>query len=314
MPGMRLLAVYDRPSASAQPEAPQVPFYDDFAKVLELPTVQVVVICLPSHLHAEFGILAAKAGKHVIVEKPLDSNAGEARRLIQECGNHSVILAPISQYRFSNGILIAREIIQHGRLGNVHLLRASVKWYRDDQYYVSSDWRARRELEGGGALINQAIHAVDILQHLAGVPTSVMAMTKSTRPAIVETEDAAVALLQFPGGILATVEAATFAPPGFNQRFELYGTNGTCIIEDNEVTFWHHSSGAPCPDIPYDLASSTINMKTELFRRQYENILSALRGNAPLAVSPADALQALLTIQALYHSAETGNSIVPPKA
>lgn len=308
-PGARLVALLDRcPDAAAQAALPGETVTDDFDALLASPGVDGVVLCLPSSLHAEFGIRAARAGRHVIVEKPIDSDPERARALAAECAAAGVVCAEIKQYRFSDGMAALKEAVGRGDLGPIVLARASIRWFRHDPYYTESDWRGRLAGEGGGVLINQAIHATDYLIWLLGRPDCVSALTQSNRPDVMETEDTAVALMKFPGGALASLEASTSAFPGFDERYEIQGRKGSCFLEKGRIVFWQHEDGLPPPaPPPFAPASEGLDAKLTLFQRQYRNILAAIRGEADLAVTPEEAIATLDVTHAFYASAAAGS-------
>jgi predicted dehydrogenase len=237
--GARLLAVFDTVPEAAQKMAARynVQAYSDLAAFLAHPDLQVVNICVPSGLHAELGVITAKAGKHVIVEKPLDISLAAADRLIQTCREHKVKLAVISQHRFCPAMRQLQDALQAGRLGDLVLGDAIIKWYRTQQYYDSAGWRGTYAVDGGGALMNQGIHYVDLLQWVMGPVKSIRAVTKTLAHKI-EVEDIAIAILQFENGAIGTIQGSTAVYPGLPERLEISGRNATVIIEADKIKTW----------------------------------------------------------------------------
>ncbi|MFZ0216102.1 MAG: Gfo/Idh/MocA family oxidoreductase [Candidatus Dormiibacterota bacterium] len=202
----------------------------DLDRVLARPDVDVVSVCVPSGLHAEIGCRAAAAGKHVLVEKPIDITLEAADRLIAAAKRSGVKLSVVSQYRFSPGVQQVRSLIDEGRLGRLILGDAIVKWYRSQAYYDSGDWRGTWALDGGGCLMNQGIHYVDLLQWLMGPVESVVAHC-ATAAHRIEVEDVALAILTFSNGAMGTLQGSTAVYPGLPERLEISGDGGTVIVE-----------------------------------------------------------------------------------
>ena len=195
--------------------------------------VDVVSVCVPSGLHAEVGVQAAAAGKHLVVEKPIDVTLAAADRLIGAARAAGVVMTVISQHRFDPGLIELRRLLDQGALGRLVLGEASTKWYRSQGYYDSAPWRGTWALDGG-SLMNQGIHYVDLLRWSMGPLAEVMAVC-TTQTHQVEVEDATLAVLKFSSGAVGTIVASTAVFPGFAQRLEISGTRGTVVIEDGEI-------------------------------------------------------------------------------
>src|SRR6185503_1266156 len=222
--GVRVTAAVSRaPEKSAAfAKAFQCDAVDTLESLLARPDVDAVVIGTPSGRHAAQGIAAARAGKHVVVEKPLDVSLAQADALIAACGEAGVKLAVISQFRFLDAVQKTREAIAAGRLGRLTLGSAYVKWFRPQSYYDSAAWRGTWALDGGGCLINQSIHAIDQLLYLFG-PVRAVRAAVATRAHAIEVEDTAVAALSFAHGGMGHVVGSTAAFPGQAARLELHG-------------------------------------------------------------------------------------------
>ena len=208
--------------------------YKDFEAFLQHEPMNMVLIGSPSGLHAEQGAAAARHGLHVLVEKPIDITTARADLLIAECEQARVKLGVCFQDRFAPDICRLKELIDGGRLGKPILVSGRVKWYRPPDYYGSSRWRGTSDLDGGGSLINQGVHTVDLLLWLMGSVRRVYAKT-STAFHRIEVEDTVAATLEFANGAIGTLEVATSVYPGYLRRVELTGSEGTIILEHDRI-------------------------------------------------------------------------------
>src|SRR5271170_2367985 len=231
----RLVAVTDvaADAAAAFAAARGCPAEPDLGALLARRDVEVVCVCVPTGLHAQIGVQAAKAGKHLVVEKPIDVSLEAADRLIDAARAAGVALTVISQHRFDPGLVELRRLLDDGALGRLVLGEASTKWYRTQAYYDSAAWRGTLAFDGG-ALLNQGVHYVDLLRWCMGPVAEVTAVC-ATRAHQMEAEDVAIAMLRFTSGAVGTIVASTAVFPGFAQRLEITGTNGTVIVEDGEI-------------------------------------------------------------------------------
>src|ERR1700675_1619980 len=208
--------------------------FSNFDEFLAHRPMQLVAIGSPSGLHAEQGITAARQGLHVLTEKPIDITIERADALIAEAHKAGVQLGVFFQDRYKPDILSVKNLVVAGALGKPILVDARVKWYRPPDYYSNSRWRGTWALDGGGALINQAIHTVDLLLYLLGDVARVQARTATVLHKI-EAEDTAVATLEFASGAVGTLLATTAAYPGYPRRIEITGTEGTVILEHDRI-------------------------------------------------------------------------------
>ena len=202
----------------------------------------MVCVCVPSGLHAEVGVRAAKAGKHLVVEKPIDVTLAAADRLIEAARTAGVALTVISQHRFDPGLIELKRLLGEGALGRLVLGEASTKWYRTQAYYDSAGWRGTWAMDGG-SLMNQGVHYVDLLRWCMGPVTEVTAVC-ATQAHQIEVEDTALAIVRFGSGAVGTILSSTAAFPGFPQRLEITGTEGTVIIEDGQIVRRAFGAGA----------------------------------------------------------------------
>ena len=244
LPGARLMAVTDvaAGAAAAFAAARGCAAEPDLDALLARADVDVVCVCVPSGLHAEVGIRAAKAGKHLVVEKPIDVTLEAADRLIEAARTAGVALTVISQHRFDPGLTELKRLLGEGALGRLVLGEASTKWYRTQAYYDSAGWRGTWAMDGG-SLMNQGVHYVDLLRWCMGPVTEVTAVC-TTQAHQIEAEDTALAILRFGSGAVGTILSSTAAFPGFPQRLEITGTEGTVIIEDGQMVRRAFGAGA----------------------------------------------------------------------
>lgn len=283
----------------------------DYQAILENPAVDAVVIVLPSGLHAEFGIKAALAGKHVIVEKPIDVSLEKAKDLINSCEENSVTLGVISQMRFSDGMLKLYEYVSEGKLGEIFQGDAYIKWYRSMEYYNSAEWRGTRALDGGGAFINQAIHFIDLLLSVMGPVKKVTAKTRTVNHNI-EVEDIGMAMVEFANGAHGIIQASTAIFPGLPARLEIHGTKGTVIFEDDKIIFEQFEGEKPFilgNESEKGSASDPKKFNSDLFIREFEDIISAIKYKRKPKVSGDEAYKALQLVLSIYKSSDIGEPV-----
>lgn len=303
--GASVARVFDTNAVSARHVAERfgVPIADDYETVLAADDVDAVVLCMPSALHAQYAIAAAQAGKDILVEKPIDVAPERARSLIAATRAAGVCLTVVSQNRFCDGAWALKQALDSGLLGRPLHAHVSVKWYRDDRYYLSSDWRGRWSGEGGGVLMNQGIHYIDLLLWYLGSVQEVIGMAATTRKAI-ETEDIGTALLRFECGALASLEVTTISYPGFPERLEFNGSQGSCVLEQGQIKFWQSKDAAEPPGVQWaPPAPADLPSKYVPFQRQYRDFLHARRTGSPPVVQPVEALRVIETVRMIYESA-----------
>src|SRR5713226_2714496 len=240
LPDAQLVSVVDLNPEKAQKLASQYGAtpYTHLQQMLDHERVDVVIICTPSGLHGELACHVMRSGRHVIVEKPMEISReaiDEMLRVQQETG---VKLAVISQHRFDPATRQVHDLVEEQAFGRLVLGNAAVPWWRSQAYYDSGEWRGTWELDGGGVLMNQSIHSIDLLQWLMGPVRSVYAYT-DTLVHRMETEDVAVAVLRFANGAMGTITATTGAYPGVSTRIEIFGDKGSAVIEDDRLSYLH---------------------------------------------------------------------------
>ncbi len=314
IPNAKLVAVWGRNEAHAQALAVQhnATAYTDYAKFLAHPELQIVNICTPSGLHLDHGQLAAAAGKHVLVEKPLEINLTRADALIADCHKANVKLGVIFQSRFLAPVQKIKEAVAAGRLGKIFLGDAYVKWYRAPEYYGAGSWHGTMQLDGGGALLNQAIHTIDLLRWIMGPVASLFAMQDHLRYPHIEAEDTLVGNLRFKNGALGVVVAATSIAPGFKRRIEISGEKGTIILDGDSISTWSiggEESAQAASEHLTDGSNNPAAIATEGHRRQIEDMMQAVLENREPVVNGAEGRTSLEVVEALYQSAASQSLI-----
>lgn len=283
--------------------------YEDFAAFLTHKPMDLVIIGSPSGVHSEQGIAAAQRGLHVLVEKPLDVTTERIDALISECHRAGVKLGVCYQDRVAPGIQKLKELIDANRLGRPILISARLKWYRPPEYYRDSRWRGVQTLSGGGALMNQGTHTVDLLLWLMGAVTQVSAKA-ITALHEVEVEDTLVSTLEFANGAVGTLEAGTSIYPGYNRRVELTGTEGTIILEHDRIIA--ADLRTPDPNL-VDVAAGDSNASATSpvvsdvggHRRLLEDFLRAIENNRSPVCDGREGRRSVELVQAIYESSRT---------
>ena len=291
-----------------------VPFHTDSAEAFfARPDIQVVCITTPSGAHLEPALQAIAAGKHLIVEKPLEITVERVDALLDAARQAKVKVAAIFQARLSRGARALKQALDDGRFGRLSLCSAYIKWHRSAAYY--SGWKGTLKIDGGGAVINQAIHAIDLLQWLAGMPEEIFAFKTRRVHLGIEAEDTACAALRFGCGALGTIEATTAVYPGWERRIEICGEFGCAAIEDDRIVRWDFREMTPAdsallasPDNAS--AGSGAGAPDQIdftgHQRQIEDMVLSLRNGTPLLIDGSQARNTVVLVRALYESAESG--------
>ena len=304
----------DPQKADALAKAYGATAYTDYAQMLKDERIDLVHVCVPSGMHADFGVMAAKAGKNVLVEKPIDITLEAADRLIAACKEAGVMLSCISQHRFDDALEAVIAGRDAGKFGQLNFGGSHTKWFRSQEYYDSAGWRGTWEMDGGGALMNQSVHYVDMLQYIMGDVEEIYAYCATRSHVRIEVEDLAVASVKFKSGALGMIEGNTTANPGFYTRLDIYGDQGGAVIQDDALIDWRMADGSPCPDVvegddgqPGGAASATIY--GEGHRRQIEDVVDALLSGRPPRITGEEGRKPLAIILAIYESARTGKPV-----
>ena len=288
--------------------------YTDLNAFLDHRPMDLVAIGSPSSLHAEQGIAAARQGLHVLVEKPIDVNLKSADALIAECDTAGVKLGLFFQDRTAPDLWRLKHLIDSGVLGRPVLVSAQVKWYRTPEYYSGSRWRGIFALDGGGALMNQGVHTVDLVVWLMGDVARVQAKAITGLHQI-EVEDTVVATLEFKSGAVGTLEAATSAYPGYPRRLELTGSEGTIIVEGNQIIradLHGRLDDLPLskPDDSQIRASSPVVADVTGHRKILEDFISAIQTNGRPLCDGREGRRSLALVEAIYESSRSGQAVI----
>jgi UDP-N-acetyl-2-amino-2-deoxyglucuronate dehydrogenase len=318
--GARLAAVYGRDEDKANRFAREfaVPkAYSRFEDLLADPEIDVVSVLTPNGLHGEFAIAAAKAGKHVVVEKPLETTVARALEIVHACEANGVSLGAVFQMRFGEAARRLKATIEDGRMGRLLVADAFDKEGRPPEYYRRDYWRGTRKLEGGGSLITQSIHVIDLLQWLAGPVESIYAKTRTARHAI-ETEDYAAAILTFRNGATGVLESSTAVMPALKARIEIHGTEGSAIIngEWDETYLWAVADDERIDTPPGFSFTDTDDPRTMPESRHglvLADVVAAIREGRSPKVDGREALMSVAICEAMYRSAETGAEVSVPE-
>jgi len=324
MRGGKLVACCSRNQEKADrfAEKYQCKGYSSWEKFLGHPGLDIVNICTPSGTHLEPALAVAAAGKHLIVEKPLEITLLRCDEIIRACEENGVKLTSVFESRFFKLTSVIKKAVDQGRFGQMVLCDAYIKWYRSQEYYDKGGWRGSWKLDGGGALMNQSIHAVDLLQYFAGEVEEIQALIATIGHQGIEVEDNAVALLRFKSGALGVIEGSTSVYPGFLKRIELSGTEGSVIMEEEDLKAWSFKK---------ELLKDR-KIRKQFFSRtksgggasdpgaidfcghqyQFENMVEAIKNNNEPLIDGYEARKAVEIILGIYKSAREGKKVKLP--
>ena len=319
--GARMVGVVSRRRSTAETFAREYGIgfaSDDFQALLRQPGLDAVCITTPSALHLEPALAAIRAGKHLMIEKPIDSTVEGTDHIFDEARKAGVRVASIFQARFGDAARELKNAIDSGRFGRLVLASCYVKWHRTSEYYTG--WKGRIAEDGGGAVINQAIHGVDLLQWFAGMPVEVFAWTTRRVHTRIESEDTAVAALKFGSGAFGTLEASTAVWPGFSRRIEICGETGSAVMEDDDLTRWEFREARPVDERMRATresgsmgsgAAAPMAIKFEGHLRQIQDFIDGIRERRPFFIEGREARKAVALVRALYDSAAIGKPVRP---
>lgn len=322
--GANVVACFDNfpKSAARFAEAQNCTPYDSLKDMLADPKVDIVTICTPSGAHMEPAVAAAKAGKHVVIEKPLEITLKRCDKIIEACEKNKVVCSAIFPSRFHESSKIMKKAVEKKKFGTLAMADAYVKWFRTQAYYDSGAWRGTWELDGGGALMNQAIHSVDLLAWLMGDVESITAHTATLAHKRIAVEDVAVATLKFANGALGTLEASTAAYPGYLKKIELYGSKGSAVLEEEDIKVWDFEK----PTAADEKLLKSMEGKTKTgggaadptaighhgHTEQFKDVIKAIKGGKKPAIDGHEGRRSVEIILAVYKAAETGKAIQLP--
>ncbi len=290
--------------------------YTQLADLLSDETIDIVTIATPSGAHLEPTLAAAKAGKHIICEKPLEVTPARIEQMIQVCKEEKVVLAAIFNRRFNPAVQVFKDAVASGRFGQLTLCDAYIKWYRTQAYYDSGAWRGTWELDGGGALMNQSIHTIDQLIYLAGDIKRLSASTTCLIHEGIEVEDTAVAILEFKSGARGVIQGATscWSSTGHPAEVHICGSEGSVFMSDESFRVWDFKTPIPEDDfVKNNLMAGTAKglgandpsaINFDGHRHNFEDVVRAIEtGTSPL-VTGEEGLKAVQVIDAIYRSAK----------
>jgi UDP-N-acetyl-2-amino-2-deoxyglucuronate dehydrogenase len=292
--------------------------------------LDAVCVCTPSGMHAGDAIEALEAGKDVVIEKPVDVTLKAADRLLEVQRATGRKVAVVSQHRFDAATRAVHEAVSNGEFGRLTSGSAEVRWWRSQSYYDSGGWRGTWALDGGGVLINQAIHSIDLLQWLMGPVVEVTAYTGLLAHERIEVEDTAVAILKFAGGALGTIVATTAAYPGLTARIAVHGNRGSAVIDDDELSYFHVAGEGQEGDA-YGVGGGE-NQAEHVMKRygaagtgpgagadpgnlsmahrdQIQDFVEAVREGREPSINVEEGRKPLAIISAIYESARTGEPV-----
>lgn len=325
MKGGHLECVFSRNRDNAQKVADTFgcAAYTDYPSFLTHSGLDIVTVATPSGAHLEPAEAAAKAGKQIICEKPIEITLERVDRMIRVCRENRVMLAGIFPRRFNEATAVFKKAVDRGRLGKLVLADAYIKWYRTQEYYDNGDWRGTWKLDGGGAMMNQSIHTIDLLYYLAGEVSVVSAFADRSIHERIEVEDVAVAILRFKNGAMGVIEGATacYSPTGHPAEVHLCGSDGTIFMKDNRFTVWDFrnksasdrriretlgaEAGGPGAGAADPAAIDAIG-----FQRNFEDVVRALKKGTQPLIDGREARKSIEIILAVYQSALSGGKPV----
>jgi UDP-N-acetyl-2-amino-2-deoxyglucuronate dehydrogenase len=314
--GLELVAVSDHGEDRAREvgQANQVPWYTDYERMLAETECDVVAIATPSGLHPTQGAIAARAGKHVVTEKPMAISLQGADELVKACDDAHVHLFVVKQNRLNAPVQMLKRAVDAGRFGRLYLGNCTVRWSRPQDYYDQAPWRGTWEFDGG-AFMNQASHYVDLIQWMMGPVENVIAKT-ATLARRIETEDTGVAVMRFRSGALGVIEVTMLTyPRNMEGSFTLLGEKGSVKIGGtavNKVEHWEFADSHPDDDLARTLDSNPPNVYGYGHEGYYRNVLAVLRGDAKPDTDGRAGRKSLELILGIYESARTGCEVPLP--
>lgn len=295
---------------AAKRKYPYIRTYTDFDEMIKSPDIDIVSICLPSAMHAEYAVRAMRAGKHVLVEKPIDITVEAAMKIEEERLRTGLVAGVVHQNRYNVPMDPIKAAIEEGRLGRLILGTFAVKWYREQSYYEGS-WHGTWEQDGGGSLMNQAVHTVDLMQWLMGEPESVHSVMGIYNHKI-DTEDLTVSTIKFKSGAVASFISTTCAYPGISTDIQLYGSRGTIEADADILRTWKLADSDDEDGEEEEMLKKygrgnggSPDVITG-HRAVVEDIISAVLDGHDPRIMPTEAMKSVRIVEAIYKSAKTG--------
>jgi predicted dehydrogenase len=303
--GFELVACSNKTASRGQDFAQRwsTQFIPDARTLCQLPGLDFIDVCTFPDSHLEPVQYCAEIKRAVQVQKPVATNLNTAQEILDVARQAGIRLSVVSQHRFDDATIFLKSAIAAGRLGKLLQADAYVKWFRSDEYYsrpIKGSWAT----EGGGALINQAIHQVDILLHLIGPVSEVSGMWQLGARHQIESEDVVNALLRYQSGATGVIQASTAIWPGYTERIEIHGTKGSAIISGDRLTAWDMMDDdfAPVEAVSASGSSDPMNISVTTFERQFLNFADAIKNNREPLCSGEDGYRALQLVVGVYQS------------
>jgi len=324
IPHARITAFVSRSQANGEALRAELGLFDvpvvgTIEDAVKLAGVDAVIITTPSGAHLEPALAAAAAGKHVVVEKPLEITEARCDRIVEACEMHRVKLCTIFPSRFADSSTTLKAAVEAGRFGRLTLGETTCKWWRTQAYYDEGGWKGTQALDGGGALMNQAIHSVDLLLWMMGEAATVMGMTAMLAHERIEVEDTAAAVIRFRNNALGVIQATTSVHPGYPKTIAIHGDKGSAVIEQEDVLRWDFTPTIPDDDrvkerfaAKVDASGGAADPKSisyEGHRRQLADFVEAIRTNGTPKVDGREGRKAVALIRAIYESQRTGRMV-----
>lgn len=276
------------------------------------PDVDYIDVCTFPDFRLQAIEAAARHGKHVQVQKPISTSLETARRMIETARSAGIVLGVVSQHRFDDSTVFVKKAIAAGRLGKILQADAYVKWWRSEEYYsrpIKGSWAT----EGGGALINQAVHQVDVLRYLVGPVAELFAYWQLAARHKIESEDVVNVLLKYASGATGVIQASTAMWPGYSERLEIHGTQGTCVFTGDKLTTWdvQDDAGDPAPVEKEVMSGASDPMAIPLtpFERQFLDFGNACQSGGTPLVSGEEGYKALEIVLSAYESCRSGAKV-----
>lgn len=321
MPDSSLGAIYARRPDVAQAlgEKYNCKAYTNLADLLADKSIEIVTIATPSGAHMEPTIAAAAAGKHIICEKPLEINPSRIQKMIDASKANNVTLSGIFNRRFNPAVDALKTAVDQKRFGQLTLCDAQIKWYRTQEYYDSGQWRGTWALDGGGALMNQSIHTIDLLLYFAGPVRQLSASVATLTHEGIEVEDNAVVMLEFENGALGTIQASTscWSSCGLPAQIQICGQAGSAFLVDDKFSVWDFKNPLPSDK---NIGSMMVNGNGGIGAndpnaidhlghiRNFEDVVNAINENTPPSITSSEAAKAVKLICAIYESANNNGA------
>lgn len=285
--------------------------YYDYAQMLKDKDIDIIAVCTPSGIHGEMAIAAIKAGKHIVCEKPMEITTEKLNAVVNSAKKSNVKFSCVFQRRFSDSSVKIKKAIENGDLGKILVADTYLKYYRSAEYYKSGDWRATWEMDGGGALMNQGVHGIDLMSWLMGGINTLYTVAR-TQLHDIKVEDAALSVVQFNNGAIGVMEGTTCVNPAQSTRFEIHGERGSIIFDDSGIKLWQIDGKDYASETASDDGSGSDPIKAlsnVSHTPIYQDLVHSIQNDTQTAVPPEEGRRAVETILAMYKSSKEKREI-----